>query len=92
MINHETVLASGSTLPNFPEKLSGYNYESAYPLIWGWALTKDSWAKIRPDQEIAFKEIIQSILKYPNKAISILYFYAAVIRVDRGLLHAWIAR
>jgi hypothetical protein len=89
MINHETVLASGSTLPNFPEKLSGYNYESAYPLIWGWALTKNSWAKIRPDQDIAFKEIFQSILKYPNKAISILYFYAAVIRVDRGLLNAW---
>jgi hypothetical protein len=89
MVNQKTVLASGSTLPNFPEKLSGYSYESAYPLIWGWALTKNSWAKIRPDQVITFKEIFQSILKYPNKTISILYFYAAVIRVDRGLLNAW---
>ena len=89
LISQETVLASGSTLPNFPEKLSGFVYESEYPLIWGWGLTKNSWAKIRPDQGFAFKEIFLSILKYLNRTIPILYFYAAVIRVDRGLLNAW---
>ena len=89
LINQETVIVSGSTLPNFPDKLSGFIYESAYPLIWGWGLTKNSWAKIRPDYSFASREVLLSILKYPNRAIPILFFYAAVIRVDRGLLNAW---
>lgn len=89
LINHETVIVSGSTLPKFPDKLSGFIYESAYPLIWGWGLTKNSWAKIRPDYAFVWKEVLLSILKYPNRAIPILFFYAAVIRVNRGLLNAW---
>ena len=89
LIDQETVIVSGSTLPNFPEKLTGYIYESTYPLIWGWGLTKNSWAKIRPDHGFAGREVLLSILKYPNKTIPILFFFAAVIRVDRGLLNAW---
>jgi len=88
-IDEDLVLVSGSTLPIFPIELVGKLYESEFPLIWGWALTKKSWQKIRPDRQINFKAVLNGIFKNPNLLIPILYFYAAVIRVDRGLLNAW---
>lgn len=88
-IDGDLVLVSGSTLPSFPKELEGKLYESKFPLIWGWALTKKSWQKIRPDQQLNFKAVLNGIFKNPNLLIPILYFYAAVIRVDRGLLNAW---
>ena len=88
-ISESIVLVSGSTLPNFPQRLVGYFYESKFPLIWGWALTKASWAKIRPDRKIYLKDVCLGICKNPRNVVPILYFYAAVIRVDRGFLKAW---
>ncbi len=88
-IRENIVLVSGSTLPNFPTKLKGFLFESEFPLIWGWALTKTSWEKIRPDRKVSLKNVALAILKNPKNVIPILYFYAAVIRVERNLLSAW---
>jgi hypothetical protein len=88
-VNEEVVLISGSTLPNFPTKLKGYLFESKFPLIWGWALTKQSWEKIRPDREINSKDVVKGIFRNPNNIIPILYFYSAVIRIQNNLLNAW---
>jgi hypothetical protein len=88
-INEEVVLISGSTLPYFPKKLEGYLYESEFPLIWGWALTKASWERIRPDREVRLKDVVKAIIKRPKNLISILYFYAAVIRINCNSLNAW---
>lgn len=88
-INGATVMISGSTLTNFPQELKGYLYESEFPLIWGWALTKWSWEKIRPDRLIKFKDVARGLIKNPKNLIPILYFYAAVIRINSGLLQAW---
>lgn len=88
-VNEDTVMISGSTLPNLPDHLTGYLYESEFPLIWGWALTKGSWEKIRPDRLIKFKDVLRGLIKNPRNLIPILYFYAAVIRINSGLLQAW---
>ena len=87
-VHEDVVLISGSTLPNFPTKLKGYLFESEFPLIWGWALTKKSWEKIRPDREIYSKDA-RGIVNNPKNIIPILYFYAAVIRIQNNLLNAW---
>ena len=88
-VHEDVVLISGSTLPNFPTKLKGYLFESEFPLIWGWALTKKSWEKIRPDREIYSKDVARGIVNNPKNIIPILYFYAAVIRIQNNLLNAW---
>ena len=88
-VNEEVVLISGSTLPNYPTKLKGYLFESEFPLIWGWALTKKSWEKIRPDHEINSKDVVKGIFRNPKNIIPILYFYSAVIRIQHNLLNAW---
>ena len=88
-INEDVVLISGSTLPNFPPKLKGYLFESEFPLIWGWALTKKSWEKIRPDRKITSKDVARGIFNNPKNIIPILYFYSAVIRIQNNILNAW---
>ena len=88
-IEKNIVLVSGSTLPNFPRNLLGRLYESEFPLIWGWALTKQSWEKIRPDRTIHLKDVLKGLRSNPKNLLPILFFYAAVIRVERGLLKAW---
>ena len=88
-IRENIVLISGSTLPHFPTKLKGYLFESEFPLIWGWALTKSSWENIRPDRKVSLKNVAWAILKYPKNIIPILYFYAAIIRIESNLLSAW---
>ncbi len=88
-IRDDVVLVSGSTLPSFPKILKGYLYRSEFPLIWGWAVTKKSWELIRPDREISLRYVLKGLSKNPRNLIPILYFYAAVIRVQQGRLKAW---
>jgi hypothetical protein len=88
-IKDDVVLVSGSSLPIFPLTLRGYLYESKFPLIWGWALTRKSWALIRPGRKISKRRLAIGLLKNFRNLIPIFYFYAAVIRVERGFLKAW---
>jgi hypothetical protein len=64
---------------------------SNYPLIWGWSTKKLNWEKISRliNHPTPHARIIFSIIRRPTKALAISFFYAAVIRVNRGKLAAW---
>lgn len=64
---------------------------SNYPLIWGWSTNKINWEKISKliNHPTPHSRIIFSMFRRPTKALSICFFYAAVIRVNRGKLGAW---
>jgi hypothetical protein len=64
---------------------------SSYPLIWGWSTNKINWEKISKliNYPTPHSRIIFSIFRRPMKALAICFFYAAVIRVNRGKLAAW---
>ena len=64
---------------------------SNYPLIWGWSTNKINWEKISGliNHPTPHSRIILSMLRRPMKALAISFFYAAVIRVNRGKLAAW---
>lgn len=93
VISHEVVMISGY---GFENKLIGtgtnlqYSF-TMFPMIWGWATTKTSWnliAKILDNPPI-FRKMCLALIKYPNRLVSICFFYAAYIRVRRGLMQAW---
>ena len=64
---------------------------SNYPLIWGWSTNKINWEKISRliNNPTPHSRIIFSMFRRPMKALAISFFYAAVIRVNRGKLDAW---
>jgi hypothetical protein len=64
---------------------------SNYPLIWGWSTNKMNWGKISKliNCPTPHSRIIFSMFRRPMKALAISFFYAAVIRVNRGKLAAW---
>jgi hypothetical protein len=64
---------------------------SNYPLIWGWSTNKINWEKISRliNHPTPHSRIIFSMFRRPMKALAISFFYAAVIRVNRGKLAAW---
>jgi hypothetical protein len=64
---------------------------SNYPLIWGWSTNKTNWGKISKliNRPTPHSRIIFSMFRRPMKALAISFFYAAVIRVNRGKLAAW---
>ena len=93
VISHDVVMISGYGFEN--ELIgSGSNFQysfTMFPMIWGWATNKTSWnliSKILNNPPI-FRKMCSALIKYPNRLISICFFYAAYIRVSRGLMQAW---
>jgi hypothetical protein len=64
---------------------------SNYPLIWGWSTNKSNWKKISRliNSPTPHGRVLFSLIHNPSKALSVCFFYAAVIRVNRGKLAAW---
>ncbi len=64
---------------------------SSYPLIWGWMTNIENWGVMRRllESNTPHLKILKKILLIPSKILPISYFYAAVIRVNRGRLQAW---
>jgi hypothetical protein len=62
-----------------------------YPLIWGWSTNLNSWIKLRRllESKTPHMRVLKTITKNPLKIKSLCFFYAAVIRVNRGKLKAW---
>ena len=91
---NDSILMVCATSPN---NYNGQKHEdsfitlSNYPLIWGWATNKQSWFKLRNllHTKTPHMRVLNSILKNPKRIISYSYFYAAVIRINRGEMLAW---
>jgi hypothetical protein len=64
---------------------------SSYPLIWGWSTNLESWSKIGRliQSKTPHLRVLKAIIQNPSKIGIICFFYAAVIRVNRGRLKAW---
>jgi hypothetical protein len=64
---------------------------SSYPLIWGWMTNVENWAVLRRllNSNTPHLKIFKKMLLRPSRILPISYFYAAVIRVNRGRLKAW---
>ena len=63
-----------------------------YPLIWGWATNRSSWNSLRAGidrKTVPWVQILAEIGRDLSKTKGILFFAAAVIRVNRGQLKAW---
>ena len=63
---------------------------SQYPLIWGWATTKDSWNSVSKFKTSTFQLLVRyarakSLLFRPEYG----FFFAAVLRSKFGILKSW---
>lgn len=91
-LNETVVMISGFS----PGKLSNgerdaFGIQSKYPMIWGWATSRGAWQKIMP-RSFTLKKLLGMYLKpgrdFQSK-LSLSYFIAAQIRVQKGKLLAW---
>jgi hypothetical protein len=64
---------------------------ASYPLIWGWSTNSKSWFKLRIllDQKTPHLRVAKAAISNPLRIKGLCFFYAAVIRVNRGKLKAW---
>ena len=64
---------------------------SKYPLIWGWATTKEEWLAFIEFRKspISFKRILCHLLGKPKDLLATCYFLAAEIKIRQGRLKAW---
>jgi hypothetical protein len=64
---------------------------SSYPLIWGWSTNSKSWYKLSKliQNRTPHLRVLKAILLNPSRIKILCFFYAAVIRVNRGKLKAW---
>lgn len=64
---------------------------SSYPLIWGWSTNSKSWFKLQTliQTRTPHLRVLKAILLNPSRVKILCFFYAAVIRVNRGKLKAW---
>jgi hypothetical protein len=64
---------------------------SSYPLIWGWSTNLESWSKIGRliQSKTPHLRVLKAIIQNPSRMKILCFFYAAVIRVNRGQLKAW---
>jgi len=88
--NDSVLLVSGSN----PLTVNQKNLESSissFPLIWGWAILKDNWLRIRPyiRKEIRIPTILSKLILRPHKALAISFFTAAYLRSRSGITTAW---
>jgi hypothetical protein len=90
----DSIVMSCATSPwSYGSQVHSFNSValSNYPLIWGWSTNKTNWGKISKliNRPTPHSRIIFSMFRRPMKALAISFFYAAVIRVNRGKLAAW---
>jgi hypothetical protein len=64
---------------------------SKYPLIWGWATTKEEWISFIEfrTNPISFKSIFYHLLGKPIDLLATCYFLGAEIKIRQGRLKAW---
>jgi len=64
---------------------------SNYPLIWGWATTKSSWAEMCLSNSTNYTAIkfVKILLTNPAMTLPLCFFLAAHIRGSKGKLKAW---
>ena len=63
---------------------------SKYPLVWGWATTRDAWCKLNEipiSQNLLYNLVLAVVSR--NSIIAKAFFFAAVLRARSGLLQAW---
>ena len=87
------VLVSGISPESFQDNIGTRKTATlaSYPLIWGWACTKESWEKLRETKVNGHSpiRIFKSIVRNPAKFTAIMFFLAATLRVQKGNLKAW---
>ena len=81
----------GFELNRFPYDESGVSCFVSYPLIWGWATSKNEWNQVSTilKQKYIAHRIFLHLLKHPSKIAPLCFFWAAFIRVRRGTMKAW---
>ena len=92
-ITNEIVMACGTS----PWQLDRSNSHtrslsvSSYPLIWGWSTNSTSWFNLRTliQTRTPHLRVLKAIISNPSRIKIICFFYAAVIRVNKGTLKAW---
>lgn len=64
---------------------------ASYPLIWGWSTNLKSWHKISTliQSRTPHKRVFKALIHDPSRMKILCFFYAAVIRVNKGRLKAW---
>ena len=64
---------------------------ASYPLIWGWSTNSNSWLKIRTliQSKTPHGRVFKSLIHNRSGVRALCFFYAAVIRVNKGSLKAW---
>ena len=87
----ETILLVAGSNPVSGHLRATTSVISSYPLIWGWAITKDKWNLIAPyvRNEISFLRILWRIVNNSSKIIPISFFAAAYFRSNAGITKAW---
>ena len=91
-IKNEIVMACGTSPWHDHDDCSRHLLSLAsYPLIWGWSTNSNSWAKLGEliESKTPHMRVFKAIIKNPTRIKSLCFFYAAVIRVNRGKLKAW---
>jgi hypothetical protein len=91
-IDDRTLLISGySPIKNSISTEQASGVESRYPMIWGWATTRQAWGLLKP-KTYSKKELFREFLKSTwtlNSKIGLAFFTAAQMRVQMGTLKAW---
>ena len=91
-VKGDTALISGSS-PYFWSEITKNNKitSSQYPLIWGWATTKESWISISEyiNSKARIRDCVFSLLRAPRKLLPFCYFLSAYINIKKGRLQAW---
>jgi hypothetical protein len=90
-LKNEFVMVCGISPGKKDEESHNYGSStSSFPLIWGWATTKDAWNKIAfQEKRSTLTRAAIEVLSSPRKVIRYNFFYAARIRIERGNLNAW---
>ncbi len=91
-LNQTVVAISGFS----PAELSSegsqvIGYECRYPMIWGWATSKEAWHKVKP-QTYSLRTLTHEFIKSERgfwNRISFAFFFAAQLRFQGGSLKAW---
>jgi len=89
----EIVMACG-TSPWQAERSNSHTRSlsvSSYPLIWGWSTNSTSWFNLRTliQTRTPHLRVFKAIMLNPSRIKILCFFYAAVIRVNKGKLKAW---
>ena len=91
-LNDSVVMISGfSPCKKSTGQGSTIGIQIKYPMIWGWATSKGAWQKIMP-RTFTFRNLLRMYLKPERNLkskLSLSYFIAAQIRVQKGKMMAW---